>query len=161
MSRPFYEAKHNREAQERVMRKLLALKGRGWKLEITPREQRSSYDALLYCPSDARMYEVKVRHYPFNGSPIELGGYMISSYKVDRMQRAANGNRWGIVIDCFDGVFVADFFALPSDVRKDWGGRRDRADPADWEICYYIPARHFKRVCDTVNHAKPEGDTLL
>jgi hypothetical protein len=159
VTRPFYEAKHNRKAQERIMRKLLAIKGRGWELEMT--EMGAGHDARLYSRNDSRMYEVKVRHYPFHGSPIEFGGYMVSAAKLVRLARKANGGRWGIVIDCFDGVFVADFRKLPSDARLDWGGRHDRNDPWDREKCYYIPARHFKRVCDTVNHAKSEGETLL
>jgi hypothetical protein len=156
--RPLYEAKHNRAAQERVMRKLLALKGRGWKLEMT--ERGLFYDALLHNNyDDSRIYEVKVRHYAFKGSVIEIGGYMVSAVKVAKIAKFANGGRWGIVVDCFDGVFVATFHGkLPLDARLDWGGRRDRGDPFDREKCYYIPARHFKRVCDTVNHAKPEGD---
>lgn len=156
--RPFYEAKHNRKAQERVMKALLALKGRGWSLIMT--EIGAVDDARLYCHDDSRIYEVKVRHYPFYGSPIEFGGYMIGSSKVARLMRKANGGRWGIVIDCYDGVFVADFRKLPPDVRREVGGRRDRGDPRDREICYYIPAKYFKRVCGTVNHVKDEGGLL-
>jgi hypothetical protein len=134
------------------MQRLASIKGPGWRVTMT--EPLAGYDGILASKGERRLYEVKIRHCPFMGSYIEEGGYMISAAKLNKLRRLAGGDKFGVAADCHDGVFVATFRQIPTDARLEPGGRYDRNDPWDREWCYYIPARLFVRVCDTVNHAR-------
>ena len=156
--RPLYEANHNRIAQLNIMLKLLEMKGRGWRVIMS--ERLRCWDAILQSLEQRRWYEVKVRHRDWNGEhpPILIDGYMISQRKVDWLIKAAGTDPWGLIVDCPDGVYAMTRWRLPDDVCVRKSGRRDRNDPYDWEWCYYIPARYFTRLTDSVTHAKKSAD---
>jgi hypothetical protein len=158
--RPIYERPDNILTQWNVAFRLLTLKGAGWSLKMT--EPLTAHDAVLEAVRQpARLYEVKVRKVAFMGSYIERGGYMIAKQKLDRIVLNARdaGAHFGVAVDCPDGLWVTTLSRMPPDATVATGGRWDRGDPMDVELCYFLPARYFRRVSDPVNHLNAEAGT--
>jgi len=112
----------------------------------------SQFDFVIYKgPNIVCLVEIKCRGAEYTSGRIdELGGYMVD---VGKIMLAARWHLLGIsyllAVRLADGVFVFSVKASqpwPKSFSVGWGGRSDRGDAADSDLCCFIPMADFKRI---------------
>lgn len=135
--RPIYETEYDRQQEDSVGMYVAEKYG----CVFRKSEALASFDGVFskFDGVDFALAEIKVR----NNSRYKYPTYMISAAKVDAiLSNARNMGLFPILIVCFtDGVFITK---LSDRYPKSLGGRRDRNDPNDVEMCVYIPMEEFK-----------------
>jgi hypothetical protein len=138
-------------AAENIVVTLLA-KQRGGVFQKLPIAYHLDY-AYYECDGSAltAWYEVKNRSGSYTSQRLEtLGGYMLSLHKWFTAYQYALLTRCPFIlaVHLMDGLFVVSFTAeemLKAPVRFRLGGRRDRDDWQDTEVCVFIPMGLFER----------------
>ena len=148
--RPSYQTAQDIAAEKEVMTLLSKLYGGVFhKLPIAYELEYAYYDTLgdltAWC-------EIKCRSASYTYATLErLGGYMLSFHKwLTAYQYAALTKAlFVLIVRLGDGVYTATFDAnqmLEAPVHFRQGGRQDRADWQDSEVCVYIPMKLFEKV---------------
>jgi hypothetical protein len=135
--RPIYETDYDRQREGSVS----AYVTEKYRCTFKKSEDLTSFDGVFadYNGQDFAVAEIKVR----NNRSDKYPTYMISAAKVDAILAYANDRALFpmLLVGFTNGVFITK---LSNHYLKSLGGRRDRNDPSDIEVCVYIPMERFK-----------------
>lgn len=135
--RPIYETDYDRQRESSVS----AYVSEKYRCTFKKSEDLTPFDGIFVDRNgqDFAVVEIKVR----NNRSDKYPTYMISAAKVDAiLSYADNMGLFPMLLVRFtDGVFITK---LSDRYLKSLGGRQDRNDPSDIEICVYIPMEKFK-----------------
>lgn len=139
MGRPKYETDRDRAAEKSV----LEILARKWGVEYVIAPDFSPYDATLTKRGVLMAaVEIKCRAHYF----ATYDSLLISKRKVDRLIEICQPRyRPLLVVSLLDRIVGIE---LDGNYPTELGGRTDRGDDKDLEICYKIPIQRFNKIED-------------
>lgn len=136
MSRPAYETEDDRAAQDRALRRVV---NGAWAMNYALAPAKSAVDAIAGKNGRwTRILEVKCRTASHRAYPT----YMLARSKYENLLRLGEDQKVKpfLIVEWSDEL---GYVQLPCNHTIGPGGRTDRGDPADEEMCVYIPITEF------------------
>lgn len=102
----------------------------------------SACDAIIQRKERLLFVEVKCR----TCSVHDYNTYLISAAKMEKLQEISSVHTCALVVKWRDalGVYYVKGNDIPDDVTKSLGGRDDRNQDGDIEMCWHIPITSFQ-----------------